>query len=290
MAGAEVLVEGRAIGQSIGAGAVRVLESADQMGDFQAGEVLVADMTDPDWEPIMKRAAAIGTNRGGRTCHAAIIARELGIPAVVGSGSATRDLADGREVTVGAPRRHRAGLRGLLDFSVERTELDTMPDIPVKIMMNVGTPEQAFSFAQLPHRGVGLARLEFVINRQIGIHPRALLQLESVLRRAALPYELRADIEETIAAYAGPREFFVQRVAEGVSMLAAAFAPYPVIVQDVGLQVQRVRQPRRRPALRAGRGEPDDRLPRGRGTCPRTSPTASRWSARRCATSATTWG
>lgn len=229
-AGAEVLVEGRAIGQKIGAGAVRVLESADQMGDFQAGEVLVADMTDPDWEPIMKRAAAIVTNRGGRTCHAAIIARELGIPAVVGSGSATRDLADGREVTVSCAEGD-TGLvyDGLLDFSVERTELDTMPDLPVKIMMNVGTPEQAFAFSRLPHRGVGLARLEFVINRQIGIHPQALLQLESDPGR--LPEDLRADIEDAIAAYAGPREFFVRRVAEGVAMLAAAFAPHPVIVR-----------------------------------------------------------
>jgi pyruvate,water dikinase len=229
-AGADVLVEGRAIGQKIGAGAVRVLKSADQMGDFQAGEVLVADMTDPDWEPIMKRAAAIVTNRGGRTCHAAIIARELGIPAVVGTGSGTTELTDGREVTVSCAEGD-TGLvyEGLLDFSVERTELDTMPEIPVKIMMNVGTPEQAFSFAQLPHRGVGLARLEFVINRQIGIHPRALLQLESEPDR--LPADLRAEIEETIAAYAGPREFFVQRVAEGVAMLGAAFAPYPVIVR-----------------------------------------------------------
>jgi pyruvate, water dikinase len=230
VAGAEVLVEGRAIGQKIGAGAVRVLESADQMGDFQAGEVLVADMTDPDWEPIMKRAAAIVTNRGGRTCHAAIIARELGIPAVVGSGSATKDLADGREVTVSCAEGD-TGLvyEGLLDFSVERTELDTMPDLPVKIMMNVGTPEQAFAFSRLPHRGVGLARLEFVINRQIGIHPQALLALES--DPSLLPAPLRAEIEETIAAYPGPREFFVQRVAEGVSMLAAAFAPQPVIVR-----------------------------------------------------------
>jgi pyruvate,water dikinase len=235
VAGAEVLVEGRAIGQKIGAGAVRVLRSADEMGDFQAGEVLVADMTDPDWEPIMKRAAAIVTNRGGRTCHAAIIARELGIPAVVGTGSGTRELGDGREVTVSCAEGD-TGLvyEGLLDFSVERTELDTMPEIPVKIMMNVGTPEQAFSFAQLPHRGVGLARLEFVINRQIGIHPRALLQLESDPSQrsdTALPADLRAEIEETIAAYAGPREFFVQRVAEGVAMLGAAFAPYPVIVR-----------------------------------------------------------
>ncbi|MCD4526539.1 phosphoenolpyruvate synthase [Nocardioides sp. cx-173] len=225
-----VLVEGRAIGQKIGAGAVRVMTSIEDMHEFQEGEVLVADMTDPDWEPIMKRASAIVTNRGGRTCHAAIIARELGIPAVVGSGSGTRDLADGREVTVSCAEGD-TGLvyEGLLDFSVERTELDAMPDVPVKIMMNVGTPEQAFSFAQLPHKGVGLARLEFIINRQIGIHPKALLDLAA--DPESLDPALRERITETIAAYPGPREFFVQRVAEGISMLAAAFAPEPVIVR-----------------------------------------------------------
>ncbi len=153
------------------------------MHEFVEGEVLVADMTDPDWEPIMKRASAIVTNRGGRTCHAAIIARELGIPAVVGTGSGTTDLADGREVTVSCAEGD-TGLvyDGLLDFTVERTELGSMPDVPVKIMMNVGTPEQAFAFAQLPHRGVGLARLEFIINRQIGIHPKALLDLAAGAR------------------------------------------------------------------------------------------------------------
>ncbi|WP_309649303.1 phosphoenolpyruvate synthase [Nocardioides sp.] len=225
-----VLVEGRAIGQKIGAGAVRVMKSIDDMHLFQTGEVLVADMTDPDWEPIMKRASAIVTNRGGRTCHAAIIARELGIPAVVGSGSGTRELADGREVTVSCAEGD-TGLvyEGLLDFTVERTELDSMPDVPVKIMMNVGTPEQAFSFAQLPNAGVGLARLEFVINRQIGIHPKALLDLAADPDR--LDPALREQITETIAAYPGPREFFVQRVSEGISMLAAAFAPHPVIVR-----------------------------------------------------------
>lgn len=228
--GAEVLVEGRAIGQKIGAGPVRVLRDVEQMHEFVPGEVLVADMTDPDWEPIMKRASAIVTNRGGRTCHAAIIARELGIPAVVGTGSGTKDLADGREVTVSCAE----GDTGLvydtiLDFEVERTELDTMPDLPVKIMMNVGTPEQAFSFAQLPNAGVGLARLEFVINRQIGIHPKALLELAA--DPTALDDDLRAEINEIIAAYPGPREFFVQRVAEGIAMLAAAFAPEPVIVR-----------------------------------------------------------
>lgn len=229
-AGADVVVEGRAIGQKIGAGAVRVMRSIDDMHEFHEGEVLVADMTDPDWEPIMKRASAIVTDRGGRTCHAAIIARELGIPAVVGTGSGTRDLSDGREVTVSCAEGD-TGLvyDGVLDFSVERTELDSMPDVPVKIMMNVGTPEQAFAFSRLPHKGVGLARLEFVINRQIGIHPKALLDLAA--DPDSLPGDLRADIEETIAAYAGPREFFVQRVAEGIAMIAAAFAPEPVIVR-----------------------------------------------------------
>jgi pyruvate, water dikinase len=231
--GVDVLVEGRAIGQKIGAGAVRVLSSIDQMHDFAEGDVLVADMTDPDWEPIMKRAAAIVTNRGGRTCHAAIIARELGIPAVVGTGSATADLADGREVTVSCAEGD-TGLvyEGVLDFSVERTELGDLPDVPVKIMMNVGTPEQAFAFSRLPHRGVGLARLEFVINRQIGIHPRALLDLEAGGEQAAaLPAALVEEIGEITAAYAGPREFFVKRVAEGIAMIAAAFAPEPVIVR-----------------------------------------------------------
>jgi pyruvate,water dikinase len=228
--GAEVLVEGRAIGQKIGAGAARVLTSVDQMHEFSAGEVLVADMTDPDWEPIMKRAAAIVTNRGGRTCHAAIIARELGIPAVVGTGSATDDLADGREVTVSCAEGD-TGLvyEGLLDFDVETTELGSMPEVPVKIMMNVGTPEQAFAFSRLPHAGVGLARLEFVINRQIGIHPKALLDLER--DPESLPADLRSEIEGLTAAYPGPREFFVQRVAEGVATIAAAFAPEPVIVR-----------------------------------------------------------
>ncbi len=228
--GAEVVVEGRAIGQKIGAGAVRIMTSVDQMHEFVEGEVLVADMTDPDWEPIMKRASAIVTNRGGRTCHAAIIARELGIPAVVGTRSGTKDMADGREVTVSCAEGDTGMVyEGILDFDIERTELDSMPDVPVKIMMNVGTPEQAFSFAQLPNRGVGLARLEFVINRQIGIHPKALLELEA--GGDDLPTALREEVEELIAAYPSPRDFFVQRVAEGVSMLAAAFAPEPVIVR-----------------------------------------------------------
>ncbi|EAP98102.1 phosphoenolpyruvate synthase [Janibacter sp. HTCC2649] len=224
--GGDVVVEGRAIGQKIGAGAVRVLATPEAMHDFQAGEVLVADMTDPDWEPVMKRASAIVTNRGGRTCHAAIIARELGIPAVVGTGNATRELADGREVTVSCAEGDTGYVYdGLREFSVTETELDDMPEVPVKIMMNVGTPEQAFEFSRLPHKGIGLARLEFIINRQIGIHPRALLELDDQ------EPELKAEIESLIAAYASPRDFFVKRVAEGISMLAAAFAPEPVIVR-----------------------------------------------------------
>ncbi len=221
-----VVVEGRAIGQKIGAGEVKVMTSLEEMHDFTEGDVLVADMTDPDWEPIMKRASAIVTNRGGRTCHAAIIARELGIPAVVGTGDATRTLEDGRAVTVSCAEGD-TGLvyEGKLEFTVEETELSEMPDIPTKIMMNVGTPEQAFSFAQLPNSGVGLARLEFIINRQIGIHPKALLGFDD------LEEPLRTEVGQAIAAYPSPREFFVKRVAEGVSTLAAAFAPEPVIVR-----------------------------------------------------------
>jgi pyruvate,water dikinase len=221
-----VLVEGRAIGQKVGAGPVRILRSIDQMHDFVPGEVLVADMTDPDWEPIMKRASAIVTNRGGRTCHAAIIARELGIPAVVGTGSATTALTEGQDVTVSAAEGDTGFVyEGIRDFTVSETALDEMPELPVKIMMNVGTPDQAFEFARLPHKGIGLARLEFIINRQIGIHPKALLELDDQ------EPGLKAEIESLIAAYDSPRDFFVRRVAEGVSTLAAAFAPEPVIVR-----------------------------------------------------------
>ncbi|WP_313355615.1 phosphoenolpyruvate synthase [Microbacterium sp.] len=221
-----IAVEGRAIGQRIGAGPVRVLRDATQMSEFQTGDVLVADMTDPDWEPIMKRASAIVTNRGGRTCHAAIIARELGIPAVVGTGHATRVLTDRQAVTVSCAEGDTGVVyEGILAFAEEETALESMPEPPVKIMMNVGTPDQAFSFSRLPHRGVGLARLEFIINRQIGIHPRALLEHDT------LPDNLRRQVDARIAAYPSPREYFVQRVAEGVSMLAAAFAPEPVIVR-----------------------------------------------------------
>ena len=221
-----VRVEGRAIGARIGAGPVRVLDSIDRMHEFRPGEVLVADMTDPDWEPIMKRASAIVTDRGGRTCHAAIIARELGIPAVVGTGTATRELREGEEVTVSAAEGDTGYVyEGALDFTVSSSEVDAMPPLSTKIMMNVGNPEQAFSFSRLPNAGVGLARLEFIVNRQIGIHPRALLEPERLDEQTA------ARVAEKVAAYPSPREYFVQRVAEGVATIAAAFHPEPVIVR-----------------------------------------------------------
>ncbi len=221
-----VLAAGRAIGQKIGSGRVRRLSDPTQMGQFQAGEVLVADMTDPDWEPIMKKAAAIVTDRGGRTCHAAIIARELGIPAVVGTTDATDSLPDGTEVTVVCADGDRGTVySGLLEFVQKEVVIDQMPDIPVKIMMNVATPDQAFSLSQLPNDGVGLARLEFIIQEQIGIHPRALLEHDR------LRSSLRAAIDERTAAYRSPRDYYVSRLVEGVAMIAAAFAPKPVIVR-----------------------------------------------------------
>jgi pyruvate,water dikinase len=222
----ERLAEGRAIGQKIGAGAVRLMTSIEEMHRLREGDVLVTDMTDPDWEPVMKRASAIVTNRGGRTCHAAIIARELGIPAVVGCGDATTRLAEGAEVTVSCAEGDTGYVyRGHVDFGVDEVALDRMPEVPVKIMMNVGNPEQAFDFAALPHRGVGLARLEFIVNKQIGIHPQALLELEQQ------PPEVRKQIDRRIAPYGDPREYFVQRLAEGIATIAAAFAPEPVIVR-----------------------------------------------------------
>ncbi len=222
----EVLVEGRAIGQKVGAGKVRNLTSLEQMTRVQPGDVLVTDMTDPDWEPVMKRASAIVTNRGGRTCHAAIIARELGIPAVVGAGDATEKLRDGADVTVSCAEGDTGFVyQGLIDFAVDEISLDQMPEIPVKIMMNVGTPEQAFDFASLPHKGVGLARLEFIVNRQIGIHPQALLELDKQ------PADVRRIIDSMISAYPGPLDYFWMRLAEGIAMIAAAFAPEPVIVR-----------------------------------------------------------
>jgi pyruvate,water dikinase len=222
----KVLAEGRAIGQKVGQGVVRLIKSASEMDRVKAGDVLVTDMTDPDWEPVMKRAAAIVTNRGGRTCHAAIIARELGIPAVVGCGDATDVLADGMQVTVSCSEGDTGNIYdGLLDIEVIDLALDKMPKSPVKIMMNVGNPELAFDFAQLPNEGVGLARLEFVINRQIGIHPKALLEFDKQ------PEALKEVIRERIAGYAGPVEFYVEKLAEGIATLAAAFYPKKVIVR-----------------------------------------------------------
>ncbi|MDX1571119.1 MAG: phosphoenolpyruvate synthase, partial [Xanthomonadales bacterium] len=221
-----IVVEGRSIGQRIGAGTARVVEGIDQMDDVQAGDVLVTDMTDPDWEPIMKRAAAIVTNRGGRTCHAAIIARELGIPAVVGCGNATDAIADGSEVTVSCSEGDTGYVYdGLLKFDVHRSDLQKMPKLDLKVMLNVGNPDRAFDFAQIPNAGVGLARIEFIINQMIGIHPRALLEF------AQQDADTRMQIEERMAGYDGPVEFYVDKLAEGIGTLAAAFAPNPVIVR-----------------------------------------------------------
>jgi len=221
-----VIVTGRAIGSRIGAGAARVVRSAADMPRVQAGDVLVADMTDPDWEPVMKRAAAIVTNRGGRTCHAAIIARELGIPAVVGCGDATQKIPEGELVTVSCAEGDTGHVyQGRLRFEHQVIKLDAMPPVPVKIMMNVANPDRAFDFAAIPNRGVGLARLEFIINRTIGIHPRALLEF------ATLQPALQATIRQHIGAGVEPVEFFVDRLAEGIATIACAFAPEPVIVR-----------------------------------------------------------
>jgi pyruvate,water dikinase len=221
-----VLASGRAIGQKIGQGRVRLIQSAHEMERVGEGDVLVTDMTDPDWEPIMKRAAAIVTNRGGRTCHAAIIARELGIPAVVGCGDATRTLAEGGSVTVSCAEGDTGHVYdGLLEIEVIDVALDRMPPAPTKIMMNVGNPELAFAFSRLPNEGVGLARLEFIIARNVGVHPKALLEFD------AQPAALKADIAARIAGYPGPVDFYVSKIAEGVATIAAAFWPKKVIVR-----------------------------------------------------------
>jgi len=221
-----VLATGRSVGQRIGAGVARIIRDAAEMARVQNGEVLVADMTDPDWEPVMKRAAAIVTNRGGRTCHAAIIARELGIPAVVGCGDATRTIREAQEVTVSCAEGDNGHVyEGLLQFERRQIELDALPKIPVKITMNVGNPERAFDFANIPNHGVGLARLEFIINRMIGVHPRALLEFER------LDGELKEQIRAQMAGYASPVGFYVEKLAEGIAQIAAAFAPAPVIVR-----------------------------------------------------------
>ena len=222
----EVLAEGRAIGQRIGAGKARVIESLDQIHDVAAGDVLITDMTDPDWEPIMKRASAIVTNRGGRTCHAAIIARELGIPAVVGCGDATARVPHGETVTVACSEGDTGRIyKGELAFSVAEDTLEDMPPAPLKIMMNVANADRAFDFAQIPNHGIGLARLEFIINRMIGIHPRALLDYRSQSD------EIKAEIDRRIAGYADPVSFYVDKLAEGIATIAAPFGPNPVIVR-----------------------------------------------------------
>ncbi|MEM1438444.1 MAG: phosphoenolpyruvate synthase [Pseudomonadota bacterium] len=222
----DVICRGRSIGQKIGTGKARVIRDVKEMARVQSGDVLVADMTDPDWEPVMKRAAAIVTNRGGRTCHAAIIARELGIPAVVGCGDALETIADGAEVTVSCAEGDEGLIYdGILEFEKQQIELDKLPDVPVKIMMNVGNPDRAFDFASIPNRGVGLARLEFIINRMIGVHPQALLEYDDI------EADTREMIDEQMAGYADPIEFFVAKLAEGVSSIAAAFHPEPVIVR-----------------------------------------------------------
>lgn len=221
-----VLVEGRAIGQRIGAGKVRIIKDVSEMDKVQPGDVLVSDMTDPDWEPVMKRASAIVTNRGGRTCHAAIIARELGIPAVVGCGNATQLLVDGQGVTVSCAEGDTGYIfEGELGFDIKKNSVDAMPDLPFKIMMNVGNPDRAFDFAQLPNAGVGLARLEFIINRMIGVHPKALLNYDG------LPADIKDSVDKRIAGYSAPVDFYVDKLVEGISTLAAAFWPKKVIVR-----------------------------------------------------------
>ena len=222
----QVLVSGRSIGQRIGAGTARVIPSLQEIGQLQAGEVLVTDMTDPHWEPVMKRAAAIVTNRGGRTCHAAIIARELGVPAIVGCEEATRALQTAQEITVSCAQGDTGYVyEGRLEFEISKTRLDSMPDIPCRIMLNVGDPGQAFLFSQTPNAGVGLARLEFMINKTIGVHPRALIDFD------LLPGELKAAIGERCAAYEDPESFYVEKLTEGIATLATAFEDKPVLVR-----------------------------------------------------------
>ena len=222
----DVLAQGRAIGQKIGRGTVRLVKDISRMDEVQPGDVLVTDMTDPDWEPVMKRASAIVTNRGGRTCHAAIIARELGIPAVVGCGDATELLEAGIDVTVSCAEGDTGHIyAGILDFDHRVTSVDAMPALPFKIMMNVGNPDRAFDFQRLPHAGIGLARLEFIINRMIGVHPRALMDYDTLLA------DLKEEIAERIGGYASPTDFYVEKLVEGIATLGASFAPERVIVR-----------------------------------------------------------
>jgi pyruvate,water dikinase len=222
----KVLAQGRAIGQRIGVGVAKVIQNASEMAKVEPGDVLITDMTDPDWEPVMKRASAIVTNRGGRTCHAAIIARELGIPAVVGCNDATETLREGQEVTVSCAEGDDGFIyQGLLKFSISRGDVTSMPEPPAKIMMNVANPSRAFAFSRIPNAGIGLARLEFIINTTIGVHPRALLEFES------LPGDIKETVQKQIDGYPTPVEFYVEKLVEGISTLAAAFNGKPVIVR-----------------------------------------------------------
>ena len=246
-----VLVEGRAIGQKIGTGPVRLVKSAAEMGRVQPGDVLVTDMTDPNWEPVMKKASAIVTNRGGRTCHAAIIARELGIPAVVGCGDATEKLAEGALVTVACSEGDTGFVYdGLLEAEITEVRRGTMPYCPIKIMMNVGNPQLAFDFAQMPNAGVGLARLEFIINNDIGVHPKAILDYPNV------DPELKKAVESVARGHASPRAFYVDKLAEGVATIAAAFWPKPVIVRLSDFKSNEYRK-----LIGGSRYEPDEENP-----------------------------
>ena len=222
----KILVEGRAIGQKIGTGKTKIINDLSEMDSVNQGDILVTDMTDPDWEPVMKRASAIITNRGGRTCHAAIIARELGVPAIVGTGNATELLQNNSEVTASCSEGDTGKVyQGKLDFEHTFSEVGNLPEIPVKIMMNVGNPSRAFDFASIPNSGVGLARLEFIINNTIGIHPKALLQFESI------PNEFKDEIVKRTSCYKSPVDFYVQKLTEGISTIAASFAESPVIIR-----------------------------------------------------------
>jgi pyruvate,water dikinase len=247
----DVLASGRAIGQKVGAGRVRVVADAADMDRVQPGDVLVTDMTDPNWEPVMKRAAAIVTDRGGRTCHAAIIARELGIPAVVGCGDATRRLRDESLVTVSCAEGDTGYIYdGLLETEITEFDAGAMPEVPVKVMVNVGNPTLAFEFAQLPNDGVGLARLEFIINNNIGIHPKAILDYPNV------DTDLKKAVESVARGHATPRAFYVERLAEGVATIAAAFWPKPVIVRLSDFKSNEYRK-----LIGGSRYEPDEENP-----------------------------
>ncbi|MDZ4123193.1 MAG: phosphoenolpyruvate synthase, partial [Hydrogenophaga sp.] len=246
-----VLASGRAIGQKVGTGPVRLVSHISEMDKVQPGDVLVTDMTDPNWEPVMKRASAIVTNRGGRTCHAAIIARELGIPAVVGCGNATESLKDGTLVTVSCAEGDTGHIYdGLLETEITEVQRGTMPEVDVKIMMNVGNPQLAFDFCQIPNGGVGLARLEFIINNNIGVHPKAILDYPNI------DADLKKAVESVARGHASPRAFYVDKVAEGVATIAAAFWPKPVIVRLSDFKSNEYRK-----LVGGSRYEPDEENP-----------------------------